>query len=89
MTAQLKPITGMRESVEDLNGEITEYIYVTPDEETMRELTRLLFEEHWREIVVGEEIETGYQFPGGRSRNYSRRKGLGTMIDETQAPVRN
>jgi hypothetical protein len=36
-----------------------------------------------------EEIETGYQFPGGRSRNYSRRKGLGTMIDETRAPVRN
>jgi hypothetical protein len=25
MTAQLKPITGMRESVEDLNWEITEY----------------------------------------------------------------
>jgi len=35
-----------------------------------------------------EEIETSYQFPGGRSRNYSRRKGLGTMIDETRGPVR-
>jgi hypothetical protein len=40
MTAQLKPITGMRESVEDLNGTVTEYSYVTPDEETMRERSR-------------------------------------------------
>jgi hypothetical protein len=37
MTAQLKPITGMRESGEDLNGSVMEYSYVTPDEETMRE----------------------------------------------------
>jgi hypothetical protein len=36
MTAQLKPITGVRASVEDLNGNTTEYSYVTPDEETMR-----------------------------------------------------
>jgi hypothetical protein len=57
MTAQLKPITGMRESVEDLNGNLTEYSYVTPDEENMRELTRLLFEEHWRDIIVGPCIE--------------------------------
>jgi hypothetical protein len=57
MTAQLKPITGMRESMEDLNGTVTEYSYVTPDEETMRELTSLLFEEHWREIIVGPCIE--------------------------------
>jgi hypothetical protein len=57
MTANLKPITGMHESVEDLNGSVTEYSYVTPDEETMRELTRLLFEERWREIVVGPCIE--------------------------------
>src|SRR5262245_35539861 len=57
MTAELKPITGMRESVEDLNGTVTEYSYVTPDEETVRELTRLLFEERWRDIVVGPCIE--------------------------------
>jgi hypothetical protein len=57
MTAQLKPITGMRKSVEDLNGSVTEYSYVTPDEETRRELTRLLFEERWREIIVGPCIE--------------------------------
>ncbi|MGH9843215.1 MAG: DUF7676 family protein, partial [Blastocatellia bacterium] len=57
MTAELKPITGVRESVEDLSGSVTEYSYVTPTEETMRELTRLLFEEHWREIIVGPCIE--------------------------------
>jgi len=57
MTTKLKPITGVRESVEDLSGSVTEYSYVTPDEETMRELTRLLFEEHWREIIVGPCIE--------------------------------
>jgi len=57
MTAELKPITGLRETVEDPSGTITEYSYVTPTEETMRELTRLLFEEHWRDIVVGPCIE--------------------------------
>jgi hypothetical protein len=57
MTAKLKPITGMRESVEDLNETVTEYSYVTPDEETMRELTSLLFEEYWREIIVGPCVE--------------------------------
>ena len=57
MTAELKPITGVRESIEDLNGDVTEYSYVTPDEETMRELSRLLFEEYWREIIVGPCIE--------------------------------
>lgn len=57
MTAELKPITGVRESAEDLNGSVTEYSYVTPDEETMRELSRLLFEERWREIIVGPCIE--------------------------------
>jgi hypothetical protein len=57
MTAQLKPITGMRESVEDMNGTVTEYSYITPDEEAMRELTMLLFEERWRDIVVGPYIE--------------------------------
>ena len=57
MTAELKPITGVRESVEDLSGTVTEYSYVTPTEEAMRELTRLLFEGHWREIIVGPCIE--------------------------------
>jgi hypothetical protein len=57
MTAELKPVTGVFESIEDLNGNVTEYSYVTPDEETMRELSRLLFEEHWREIIVGPCIE--------------------------------
>ncbi|HEX8088672.1 MAG TPA: hypothetical protein VF762_07450 [Blastocatellia bacterium] len=57
MTAELKPVTGLRETVEDLSGTVTEYDYVTPTEETMRELTRLLFEEHWRDIVVGPCIE--------------------------------
>jgi len=57
MTIELMPITGARESVEDLSGYVTEYSYVTPTEETMRELTQLLFEEHWREIVVGPCIE--------------------------------
>ena len=57
MTGELKPITGARETVEDLSGAITEYSYVTPTEETMRELTRLLFEEHWRDIIVGPCIE--------------------------------
>ncbi len=57
MTGELKPITGVRESVEDLSGSVTEYSYVTPTEETMRELTRLIFEEHWRDIIVGPCIE--------------------------------
>lgn len=57
MTAELKPITGLRESIEDLSGTVTEYSYITPTEETMRELTRVLFEEHWRDIVVGPCIE--------------------------------
>jgi hypothetical protein len=57
MTAQLKPITGVRESVEDLNGGVTEYSYVTPTEETMLDLTKLLFENHWKDIVVGPCIE--------------------------------
>lgn len=47
----------MRETIEDLSGAITEYSYVTPTEETMRELTQLLFEEHWRDIIVGPGIE--------------------------------
>jgi hypothetical protein len=46
MTGELRPITGMRETIEDLSGAVTEYSYVTPTEETMRELTRLFFEEH-------------------------------------------
>jgi hypothetical protein len=57
MTAELKPITGVRETIEDLSGAVTKYSYVTPTEETMRELTRLLFEEHWRDIVVGPCVE--------------------------------
>jgi len=36
-----------------------------------------------------EKIETGCQFSGGRSRNYSHRKGLEIMNDETRAPVIN
>ena len=57
MTAELKPITGVRENVEDLSGSVTEYSYVTPTEETMLDLTKLLFEEHWRDIIVGPCIE--------------------------------
>ncbi len=57
MTGELRRITGMRETVEDLSGAVTEYSYVTPTEETMRELTQLLFEEHWRDIIVGPCIE--------------------------------
>ena len=57
MTAELRPITGVRETVEDLSGGVTDYSYITPTEETMRELTRVLFEEHWRDIVVGPCIE--------------------------------
>lgn len=57
MTAELIPITGVRESIEDLSGTVTEYSYITPTEETMVDLTRLLFEEHWRDIVVGPCIE--------------------------------
>ena len=57
MTSELKPITGMRESVEDLNGIVTEYSYITPTEETTCELTRLLFEERWSEIIVGPCVE--------------------------------
>ncbi len=57
MTAELKKVTGLRESVFDAGGSETVYDYVTPDEATMREWVRLMFEEHWDEIVVGPCIE--------------------------------
>jgi hypothetical protein len=40
MTAELKPITGVRESLEDLAGTTTEYSYITPAQDTMLDLTR-------------------------------------------------
>jgi hypothetical protein len=32
MTAELKPITGVRQSIDDLTGTTTEYSYITPTE---------------------------------------------------------
>lgn len=57
MTGELRFVTGLHEEVNDMAGTTTEYSYVTPSEDTMLELTRLLFEEHWRDIIVGPCIE--------------------------------
>ncbi|MCI0416038.1 hypothetical protein L0222_24960 [bacterium] len=57
MTAKYRFTTGAQEVVEELDGTVTEYSYITPDEETMRSISRFLFEEHWRDIIVGPCIE--------------------------------
>src|SRR5262245_57602022 len=45
------------EIIESLDGSVTHYADFEPAEETMLSLTRTLFEEHWRDIVVGPCIE--------------------------------
>lgn len=46
-----------QERVENLDGSFTEYSYFEPAEETMKAVIRVLFEEHWRDVVVGPCIE--------------------------------
>jgi hypothetical protein len=46
-----------RETVEHLDGTITEYSYFEPTPDVMDRLTKILFEEHWREVVVGPCIQ--------------------------------
>jgi hypothetical protein len=46
-----------REIVEHLDGTVTEYSYFTPSADTMDRLVKLLFEDHWRDVVVGPCIE--------------------------------
>ncbi|HTT74909.1 MAG TPA: hypothetical protein VMF50_02920 [Candidatus Binataceae bacterium] len=46
-----------RETIEHLDGSITEYSYFEPSAEAMDRLVKVLFEEHWRDVVVGPCIE--------------------------------
>ena len=45
------------EKVRDTDGTVTEYKFFTPTTENMERLARVLFEENWRQIVVGPCIE--------------------------------
>jgi hypothetical protein len=46
-----------RETVEHLDGSLTEYSYFEPSADAMDRLVKRLFENHWREITVGPCIE--------------------------------
>ena len=46
-----------RETVEHLDGSVTEYSYFEPSADAMDSLVKLLFERHWRDVVVGPCIE--------------------------------
>lgn len=46
-----------REVVEHLDGNVTEYSYFEPSAEAMDKLVKVLFDEHWRDVVVGPCIE--------------------------------
>lgn len=46
-----------KEIVEHLDGSVTEYSYFAPSADTMDKLVKLLFEQHWRDVVVGPCIE--------------------------------
>ncbi|MEW6736548.1 MAG: hypothetical protein AB1489_34985 [Acidobacteriota bacterium] len=45
------------EIVENLDGSFTHYTYIEPNQETMQSMVEILFERHWRDIVVGPCIE--------------------------------
>lgn len=45
------------EMVEHLDGSVTEYSYFEPSAEVMEKVVKVLFEGHWREVVVGPCIE--------------------------------
>ncbi len=45
------------ETVEHLDGTFTEYSYFEPTPAAMDRLTKLLFEEHWSDVVVGPSIQ--------------------------------
>jgi len=46
-----------RETVEHLDGSVTEYSYFEPSADAMDSLVKVLFEKHWRNVVVGPCIE--------------------------------
>ena len=45
------------ETVEHLDGSVTEYSYFKPSADSMDSLVKVLFEQHWRDVVVGPCIE--------------------------------
>ncbi len=45
------------ETIEHLDGTFTEYSYFEPTPDAMDRLTKLLFAEHWRDVVVGPCIQ--------------------------------
>jgi hypothetical protein len=57
MEAIGSPHSDDREIIEHLDGSVTEYSYFQPSAETMNRLVKVLFEEHWRDVVVGPCIE--------------------------------
>jgi hypothetical protein len=46
-----------REILEHLDGSVTEYSYFEPSADTMNRLVKVLFEQHWKDVVVGPCIE--------------------------------
>lgn len=46
-----------RETIEHLDGSVTEYSYFEPSAQAMDCLVKVLFEQHWRDVVVGPCIE--------------------------------
>jgi len=46
-----------RETIEHLDGSVTEYSYFEPSAASMNDLVKILFEQHWREVVVRPCIE--------------------------------
>jgi hypothetical protein len=46
-----------KEIIEHLDGTVTEYSYFEPAPEAMDRLVKVLFDEHWKDVVVGPCIE--------------------------------
>jgi hypothetical protein len=51
------PPTSARETIEHLDGSITEYTYFEPSAEAMEKLVKVPFEDHWHEVTVGLCVE--------------------------------
>jgi hypothetical protein len=57
MGAIESPRLAQRETVEHLDGSVTEYSYFEPAAASMNDLVKVLFEQHWRDVVAGPCIE--------------------------------
>jgi hypothetical protein len=57
MSEKPLPQASARETIEHLDGSITEYSYFEPSAEAMEKLVKVLFEYHWHEVTVGPCVE--------------------------------